>query len=191
MSSMSNHTCSAIRPSSSRPTQLEQLVMRRPRARVCSAELQSGESQALASHGDNDCDRCCIAPISRRRLASRGQSLDGRSIRVKPTYLPATLDEDVGCVQLLDLVPGFAIESSLQRCRTLARTRCPARRSALRVEPGRPEDVARREGAAPFPQVPQHLSARTGPTARSAAARAPAASPAALSTVASARQASP
>ena len=64
-----------------------------PGSDLC-ADLQSGESQALASHGDN---RVADPPCPSREgvSASRGHSPDGRSVWREADDLPATLDEDV------------------------------------------------------------------------------------------------
>ncbi len=103
--------------------------MRRPRAHVGSAELQSSERQALASHGDNDSVGAYrTVPISRKTLVDLAMSPVARrevDLAVKPTILPATLDGDVGSRNmLLDLVPGLAIN---RQPRTRPRDRSHAR----------------------------------------------------------------
>src|SRR6202047_2162094 len=92
---------------------MEQLVLRRSRALVRSAELQSSESQALASHGDNHLGR----PHAARLGIAPGLTWPLARLDVdlrKSDNLPATLHENLGCKQLLVLVPGLA-SNSIQR----------------------------------------------------------------------------
>ena len=104
---------------------------------------------------------------------------------------PATLDENLGGEQPLELVPGLAIDSGHQafahsHARVVQLDDRPvlARRSrAERPLSGQERRAFSASAAAPFSSYSS--------TACSAAARAPAASPAAPNTVASARQASP
>src|SRR6185436_1073174 len=68
--------------------QIERLVTRCPRARVRSAELQSGESQPLAAHCDrldsvraSDFEKppCLTWPVARRKISlGEADSLHGR-----------------------------------------------------------------------------------------------------------------
>ena len=150
--------------------QLEHLVLRRPGTHVCSAHLQPHESKRsprtartvwrYAHHA-----RFQITPLSWRH------SLDGTSIRAKPTIFRRLSTETAGANSSLDFVPGLAIDGIDQAGCPLARKRCRVRQAALRVGPGRrprPPSMRRAfsaSAAAPFRSY--------RPTARSAAARAP------------------
>jgi hypothetical protein len=88
--------------------QLEQLVARCPNTYVCSAHHQSCKRQALTAHGDN----LVTLPHGAHLDIAPDQAWPFAGRTIDTDDLPATLDEDVGCVLLLGLAPGFAIESS-------------------------------------------------------------------------------
>ena len=167
--------------------QLEQLVTRCPRARVRSAELQSGESQPLAAHCDQ-LDSVRTAPTSKSVLPRLAicptEDQSGRS-----RLFCDDSRRILCCVQMARTRPTRRGRRPPLSSEAPARTRCPARRSAPRVS---------RAAGTSTPRSPRAFSASAAApfssyslTARSAAACAPATSPAAPNTVASARQASP
>src|SRR5271166_5295470 len=89
---------------------MEKFVLRRPGAHVGSAQRHSSESQALASHGNNDMvrphDPCLeIAPCLMYHLVRTEFG------PLKADDLPPTLDRALGCEQPLEFVPGLAINS--------------------------------------------------------------------------------
>jgi hypothetical protein len=92
--------------------QLEQLVSRRPRAHICSADFQSSERQTMPSHSDNDVtvphriDRginsCAPNPFVGRKF------IPGHS-----DYLSAAFDDHGRCDLFLELTPSLAIERGI------------------------------------------------------------------------------
>ena len=189
MSSMSNTTCIAIRPSSSRPNRLSNSSRGAPG--LVSAVPSSSRVRARRSPRTAiDSIRC--APADSREAVLPHVAIRETEDRLgEADYLPATLDEDIWSRTSARPRPRLRDRSSLHLVASLARTRCPVRTLGA-------SGAAGAAGTSRSPRMPRAFSASAAapfrsysPTARSAAARAPAASPAAPNTVASARQASP
>ena len=191
MSSMSNHTCRAIRPSSSRPTTwsisswgapgLESAVpppdALEPDVRLGPRRTHDGTApcpleSSAASREATDSPACGSSRSRRSSDDSRRRPRGANSCSTSSQasrLTAATMRSPTRVHSLTSSAPGrFGGQVPVNLRGRPYRGRC-----------------------APSPQVPQHLSVHTGrPPARRLLAL-PAASPAALKTVASARQASP
>src|SRR5262245_4179145 len=85
----------------------QEFVARRPRAGVCGAYSCSGESQPLASYGDD------VHADATDLESAAGIPFIGREVcRREADDLSATLDLEVGCPQLFGFIQGLAIDCS-------------------------------------------------------------------------------
>ena len=136
---------------------------------------RSGEHQALASHGHSSVP-VHTAEVSMRCRASLGQSVVDMKVRGKPTIFRRGSDEDVvvNCGSSSAQASRTRVEPP---CRRIARTHASrVRPRALRAERGRPGLAASRRLRVFSTRAVAPLNSYRS-AARSAAARAPAASP--------------
>ena len=192
MSSTSNHTSHAMRPSLVEAVQLEYLVVRGPGTHVgseSSRRMSARRSPRIATTSRWYRDQADLQiPLQFRRPLARQNITDSAG---KPTIFRRLSTETLGCEQPLDFVPGPTDLISGYGALTCAHARVVRRTFAASVDvggvgnSGSPRTARALSTSAPAP----FRSYRSA--ACSAAARAPMVSPAAPNTIASVRHASP